>query len=258
MPRTRDSVPGKKCEEICDTLIHLKKKVPGNFWFSNASQEKKCQETAILQSVSSKEEPRKKLWFSNPCEENFRCSNPYRARNSSNKDDASRTKSWMRETERQRQGQREKQSKRESESQVKRGRPNTSLLPFPVCRSPKKKKNQFVGTNLCGTCSGRSVCEWERFWNHDLWRWWWPLGASEWRWQEWFNNPWWPAVVAVAAADVWWNAQEEAPLTLPHVLRYSLGGCCCRECLFREFVPWRPLKNAMRRRRRRRVSLRRR
>jgi hypothetical protein len=61
----------------------------------------------------------------------------------------------MRETQRERQTRREKQSKRESESQVKRGRPNTPLLPFPVSRSPtkkkkkKKKNNQFVGRNLC-------------------------------------------------------------------------------------------------------------
>jgi hypothetical protein len=66
MPRTRDSVPGKKCEEICDSLIHLKKKLPRNFWFSNISQEKKgkkkskrkSEETMILQCVSRKEVPR--------------------------------------------------------------------------------------------------------------------------------------------------------------------------------------------------------
>jgi hypothetical protein len=65
MPRTRDSVPGRKCEEICDSLIHLKKKVPRNFWFSNTSQEKKekkgekkSEETMILQCVSRIEVPR--------------------------------------------------------------------------------------------------------------------------------------------------------------------------------------------------------
>jgi hypothetical protein len=141
---------GKKKRRNYDSPMRVKNRSAKKLQFSNRSQGKKSQERNCDSPIRVKKK----------CEENFRCSNPYRARNSSNKDDASQTKSGMRETQRERQTRREKQSKRESESQVKRGRPNTPLLPFPVSRSPKKKKkSQFVGRNLCGTSSGRSVCE---------------------------------------------------------------------------------------------------
>jgi hypothetical protein len=86
--------------------MRAKKRSAKKLQFSNRSQGKKSQERNCDSPIRVKKK----------CEENFRCSNPYRARNSSNKDDASQTKSGMRERERQRQRQREAKQARERES----------------------------------------------------------------------------------------------------------------------------------------------